>query len=325
VQRVLLVRVDNRVGEALLMTPLIEALAPHAQVDLLVHEKTARVLEGHPHLSRLFTLSQHALQFFPLSREVSRLRKQRWDVVVNCTNWSAPSTTASLLARWIAPQTPVVGPACAIANTLADIAVHRREDTPSEVLQRLHLLGPLGLPLNNHPRLSFRKPRLSPAFERFLSQMASQPFAVINPGSRLRYRRVPLEVFVHLCEAIAQLGCTPPIAWGPPEKTLAIQLLGEAPCSQLAPSTNLDELAALMQNARFTVSNNTGPMHLSVAVGAPTFSLFFHMPAERWGHSFPPHHCVDLGPYANKLEAMAAFAVQEFARFYEGLLPSKHS
>ncbi|MCL2313642.1 MAG: glycosyltransferase family 9 protein [Proteobacteria bacterium] len=318
-RKVLLVRVDNRVGEALLLTPLLEALAPYAQIDVLVHAKTARVLEGHPHISRLFPLSQRSLRLGPLSKNIAQLRKQRWDVVVNCTNWSAPSVSASLLARWVAPATPVVGPACHVAKALADIAVPQRENSCAEVLQRLHLLGPLGFPLEDNYTMSFRKPRLSPAFEDWLSPMASRPLAVLNPGSRLASRRVPQEVFVGLCQRLVSLGRMPLVVWGPGEEVLARQLVEAAPGSVLAPPTNLDELAALMQRARCTVSNNTGPMHLSVAVGAPTFSLFYKMPMERWGHHHPPHLCVDLSPLQEDIAAMAEFAVQALGRFYEGL------
>ena len=47
----LLVRIDNRVGEALLTTPLLSALAerrPDLEVDLLVHPRCVRVLDGVP-------------------------------------------------------------------------------------------------------------------------------------------------------------------------------------------------------------------------------------------------------------------------------------
>ena len=316
---VLLVRVDNRVGEALLMTPLLEALAPHAKVDLLLHAKTARVLEGHPRVSRLFSLGEKQLRFFPLSKEVAKLRSLRWDVVVNCTNWSAPSTQASLLARWVAPHTPVVGPACAIAHSLADVAVPQREDTSSEVLQRLHLLRPLGFPLHDNYGMSFRKPRLCAAFEAWLATMASQPFAVVNPGSRLSSRRVPLEVFAALCTKLLSLGRTPLVVWGPGEENLAQQLVQAAPGSRLAPPTQLDELAALMQCAGFTVTNNTGPMHLSVAVGAPSLALFLNISMQRWGHLLHPHHCVDLTPLQHDTSAMAAFATQALVQFHESL------
>ena len=62
----------------------------------------------------------------------------------------------------------------------------------------------------------------------------------------------------------------------------------------MAPPTNLDELAALMRAAGLTVTNNTGPMHLSVAMGAPTLGLFLRIDMERWGHPQRPHRMVDL-------------------------------
>src|SRR5687768_283580 len=68
--RVLLVRVDARVGEALLTTPLLEALRalpspPH--VSLLVHQKVARVLEGHPAVDQLLGLDRGGLWLGPLA------------------------------------------------------------------------------------------------------------------------------------------------------------------------------------------------------------------------------------------------------------------
>ncbi|MCL2626270.1 MAG: glycosyltransferase family 9 protein [Cystobacterineae bacterium] len=319
IAKVLLVRVDNRVGEALLLTPLLEALAPYAQTDVLVHTKTARVLEGHPLISQLIPLHTHSLRLGPLSRDIAQLRKYRWDAVVNCTNWSAPSVSASLLARWVAPHAPVIGPACGVAKTLADIAVPPRENCCAEVLQRLHLLHPLGLPLRENYGLSFRKPRLSLPFQTWLSKTASQPLAVLNPGARLSHRRVPQEVFVRLCQALLSLGRIPLVTWGPGEQTLAAQLVQAAPGSVLAPPTNLDELAALMQRAQCSVCNNTGPMHLSVAMGAPTLSLFYKMPMQRWGHHHPPHLCVDLGPLEDNPKAMAQLAVQALGRFLAAL------
>jgi ADP-heptose:LPS heptosyltransferase len=66
------------------------------------------------------------------------------------------------------------------------------------------------------------------------------------------------------------------------------------PGAQLAPPTDLDGLAALLAAAGCTVCNNSGPMHLSVAVGAPTLALFLKMDPERWGYLEQPHAVVDL-------------------------------
>ena len=70
--------------------------------------------------------------------------------------------------------------------------------------------------------------------------------------------------------------------------------MSAVPGTRLAPPTDLDGLAALLATAGCTVCNNSGPMHLSVAVGAPTLALFLKMDPERWGYREPPHAVLDL-------------------------------
>ncbi|MFP2930231.1 glycosyltransferase family 9 protein, partial [Pyxidicoccus sp. 3LG] len=108
------------------------------------------------------------------------------------------------------------------------------------------------------------------------------------------------------------------VTWGPGEEELARSVVEAAPGARMAPATNLDELAALMRAAGFTVCNNTGPMHLSVAVGAPTLAFFLRMDMERWGHAYAPHRMVDLtslvdGSSGQGLEARAADEARAFA------------
>jgi len=84
----------------------------------------------------------------------------------------------------------------------------------------------------------------------------------------------------------------------------------------LAPPTDLDDLAALFAAAHCTVCNNSGPLHLSVAVGAPTLGLFLKMDPERWGYPEAPHRMVDLTPAAERgepLDGRVAAATLEFA------------
>ena len=96
------------------------------------------------------------------------------------------------------------------------------------------------------------------------------------------------ELFGVAGRALVQLGRAVLVAWGPGEEELARTVVGAIPGAQLAPPTNLDGLAALLAAARCTVCNNSGPMHLSVAVGAPTLALFLRMDPERWGYRAPP-------------------------------------
>ncbi len=282
--RALLVRVDNRVGEALLTTPLADALAAHGfEVHALVHPRVLRVLSGLPSFRRLW----------PFSKTWSCLRAVRaqpFDVVVNCGNWEVASVTSAMVARLVARSAVVLGPANFPAGWLADLPVEARTDTRSEVAQRAHLISPV-VGLLPNPRLSFR-PVQPPA------HTPPAPYVVINPGGRLGFRRLPPRLFAAAAAEAHALGLLPLVTWGPGEEALADEVLTLAPMATRAPPTDLDALAGLMSGAVATICNNTGPMHLAVAVGCPTLALFLHMDVERWGHAHAPHRMLDLTPQA---------------------------
>lgn len=291
----LLVRIDNRVGEALLTTPLLDALAaqrPDIEVDLLVHSRCLRLLEGHPSGARILGLDRARLWTGPLAPGVRALAGRGYDVVVDCSNWTEPSVSAALVSRLVGRQAVVVGPAAGAARGLRDIPVEQVPGSRSEVQQRLHLLSPLLGPQPHRP-LSFRPPAPSPGIRSFAAAL-NGPRAVVNPGGRLGYRRVPPALFAAAAHALSTQGLSPVITWGPGEEALADELLSHAPGAHRAPPTSLDDLAWLMATSALTVCNNTGPMHLSVAVGTPTLGLFLHMDMERWGHPGAPHRMVDV-------------------------------
>ena len=137
-----------------------------------------------------------------------------------------------------------------------------------------------------------------------LQRLGGSPHAVVNPGGRLDYRRVPREVFIGICRALLAKGRTPVVTWGPGEEPLASAVVAGVPGAVLAPATNLDELALLMQGSGLTICNNTGPMHLSVAMKVPTVALFLHMKIDRWGHAYAPHQMIDLTEVAGSTEQM---------------------
>lgn len=304
-RKVLLVRIDDRVGEALLTTPVLESLRAAAappEVHLLVHARVARVLEGHPAVDRLIPFDRRSAALGPLSPAIRALRAERYDVVVNCASWHAPSVTPAIVARLAARGSgAVVGPAVAPISGYHSHPVPARTDTTSEVEQRVHLLAPLPGIRKVH-RLSFRPPVVGPQAAGFLGGLVA-PYAVLNPGGRLDWRRIPVEVFAAAGEALAAEGVRAVVTWGPGEEPLAAKLHDRVPGAVLAPATTIDELAALMQRAQLVVCNNTGPMHLSVAVGTPTVAFFLLMDVQRWGHPRPPHRMVDLTVHRGDPEA----------------------
>ncbi|MCA2980047.1 MAG: glycosyltransferase family 9 protein [Myxococcaceae bacterium] len=288
-ERVVVVRIDHRIGEALLTTPLVAALEKTHEVHLVVHPKCARVLEGLPGLAGLHPF-ERAWLWNPFSPRLRALRALCRDaVVVNAASWVEYSGTPALVARVLGAFGCVVGPPLGPARLLCDVPVPPRPDTAREVEQRLNYLSPLvHAPAG---AMRFRAPRATPAVEALVAQHPA--FAVVNPGGRLGERRVPTPVFAQAARHLAARGVVPVVTWGPGEEALADEVVA-ASGAVLAPPTSLDELAFLMSRAQLVLCNNTGPMHLSVAVGAKTVALFWQMPAAQWGHPQPPHVMVEL-------------------------------
>lgn len=306
VKRVLLVRVDHRVGEVLLTTPVIERLAGAGfEVHLLAHPKMLRVLDGHPKLAKqwAFTKSWACL---------SALRAQRFDAVVDCGNWDTESVTSAIVARLAGGPSVVLGPAHFPAGWLADVPVAPLPDTRSEVAQRAHLASPL---VGDGPLvMSF------PPTPTFAVDAVAAPYVVVNPGGRLGERRLPPDLFARVAEALAAEGVTPLVTWGPGEEALVDAVCAACSKAVRAPPTTLTQLAALMRGAVGTVCNNTGPMHLAVAAGSPTLAFFFNIELARWAHERPPHRMVDLSPPVARGENVAALAAEEARAFVRGLL-----
>jgi heptosyltransferase-3 len=225
--------------------------------------------------------------------EIHALRRAGYDLIFDCGNWSDPSVTSAIVARLVAGRRPVIGPEVWPSTWLHSLSVRPLPGVVSEIAQRLQLLS-IVPGLQPTGSISFRKPVVRTSFKPFLERLQTRRFAVVNPGGRLGWRRVPAEVFSSIANALLSSGVQPVITFGPGEEALAKTVVSGAEGSLLAPPTDLDELAAVMELAQMSVCNNSGPMHLSVAVGTPTLGLFVKMDLRRWGHLNPPHRMLDL-------------------------------
>jgi len=285
----------------LLQTPLFAALQraiPTAERIAVVHPSMAHLLEDQPHIDEVVPFSLRGWPFTPSSwRAVGRLTRLRCDVTIDCSNYTELSTShaaATLMTR--APRR--VGFTRGVNAALCyNLPVAPLVGIESERRQRLHLLT--ALDIDAPDTATHYRPRGTPRSEvvALIEQSRRSPrgSALLNPGGRLGWRRVSPEVLATAALRLIEHGREVIVAWGPGERELAEEIarLSGARAS-VAPATDLDELGALAQAIGCTVTNNSGPMHLSVAVGAPTLAVFVDMPSGRWGYPDHPHAIVDL-------------------------------
>jgi ADP-heptose:LPS heptosyltransferase len=158
-----------------------------------------------------------------------------------------------------------------------------------DVRIKLELLAPLGL-ADDGERLDTTvdtSPEVAATASQLFSRFGAASVVALYPGARKVPHRWPARSFGSLARQLAQrFGYLPLVLWGPGEERTAREVVNASRGSaQLAPVTDLALLAAIFRRSRLVVANDTGPMHLAVATGAPVIALWLVADGDRWSHS----------------------------------------
>jgi lipopolysaccharide heptosyltransferase II len=118
-----------------------------------------------------------------------------------------------------------------------------------------------------------------------------------NPGMRLSAKRWPAERFVTLIRRILDETALRVILVGgaedqPLAESIREGVSGGSRVISLAGALSFDQLGALLQRASLFVGNDTGAMHLAVAVGTPTVGIFGPSDPRQYGPYGSPHRAV---------------------------------
>lgn len=275
IARLLLVRAD-RIGDLMHVTPLLEALReqePSVAVDVLGRSPALSVLRGNPGV-------RGALDARWDDAALRRsLEEGRYDAVVHLF-------PEERLIRLCAPIPRSVRKGFVPwPGSHRRVILRRSRSLKSEALYNADLVRPLFPRLRVDPRPRFY---LEPgALERARALLCT-PRPVLNPGSGHPEGAWPGERFAEVAGLLAPSLGRALIAWGPGEEELA-RAVARASGAELAPPTDLHELAALAARSAVFVTNDTGPMHIAAAVGAPLVVVWDGsgvIRPRRWGHFF---------------------------------------
>jgi len=103
------------------------------------------------------------------------------------------------------------------------------------------------------------------------------PLALLVPGASAGrpLKRWPAHAYGDLARALILRGYEVVIVGGETERDLGAEIAGHAPGARdLTAQTDFREVARLGARAHLAVGNDTGPLHLIAAAGAPTLALF---------------------------------------------------
>jgi heptosyltransferase-1 len=115
------------------------------------------------------------------------------------------------------------------------------------------------------------------------------PYAVVLPGTGGAHKDVAVQTLADVSREIAiGTDLDVVVVWGPGEESRAAEVVkAGGKRVRLTPSTDLEELAAILGGSSLVVGGDTGPVHLAASFGVPTVAVFL---ASDWRRNGP------LGP-----------------------------
>lgn len=276
--RILISRL-SAIGDCILTAPVLNALRdhfPNAFLAWIVERPAAPLLGGHCALDELIVVPRGCLKspkaVWKLRR---RLRKLQFDVTVD-----PQSLTKSAIFARLSGARQRIGFAGDDGRELSQwfnnaLVARSTEHMVDRSLDLLHLLGIT----NVAPR--FDLPAYVDASEsmnEFLTECGvGNRLALINVGAGWLSKLWPAERFGEVARHLLDAHDLPSVViWaGEQECDWAKQTVARANgAATLAPQTSLTELAELARRSVMFVGCDTGPMHISAAVGTPCVALF---------------------------------------------------
>jgi lipopolysaccharide heptosyltransferase III len=287
VRRVLVVRLRS-IGDTVLTTPSLFALRrflPHAQVDILLEDWVAPVLEGSDLVDRVITVPRESTS--ARARLARELRGTRYDVVYNLHG----GTTATFLTRATGAKHRVGFENYQYArlhNHVAPspLAIWQRP-TLHSVEQQLGLIGWTGVPVTDRPATRLAVPdSASISVGEKLEEIGfdgSEAIAMIHPTAAFDTKQWAVENFARVSEELRNRGLAPVVVVAPNEKETAQALIAKSSASLAVLSDlSLPEVTALASRAKLFVGNDSGIAHIATAVGAPCVVVFGSSNRNHW-------------------------------------------
>ncbi len=270
---------------AMVALQFIKQYAPDVEIDWLVEERFAGILQHNPDISQIITVNLKAFKKnkLLLFKEIKKIRgyaKNNYDLVIDAQGLIKSGIAARLMGKRVAgfdknsirEQT---------ASWLYDLKIACAYDKNTIDRNAYVLSAPLGFKISNADILA-KKSFLY--FENAHPQLAgffpkNRKSIVFAIGSTWESRNYPPEKFVAIAKVL-QENCL--VLWGDAlEKTKAEWMAGQCANIAVLPRLDLNSLKSAVAKADLVIGNDTGPTHMAWALNKPSITIFGPTPTSR--------------------------------------------
>lgn len=281
VNRVLVVKLRS-IGDTVLATPSLIALRrflPNAQIDILLEDWVAPVLDGFDAVDNVLTVGKSTANRLKTALD---LRRRKYDVAFNLHG----GTTATMLVRATGARHRVGAASYQypfLYNHLLSSALdYWGQESTHSTEQQLALLGFVGIPVEDRPKTRLvvtengRTARVSEWHER-------GNYTILHPGTAFATKQWPTENFARTAEFLTEKGLNIIGIASKAENSVLQELTRDSK----VPITTFDdltlpEITALASKAKVFVGNDSGIAHIAAAVGTPSVVVFGSSNRNHW-------------------------------------------
>lgn len=272
INKILVIKL-RAIGDVLLSTVVLKNLRynfPTAKIDFLTEPPAKEIIEGNPFVDELIIFEReknNLIKFW-------KLRKRKYDLVIDlfCNPRSA-------LLTFITGAKYRVGYAFRGRSYAYNIKLKPRKEIHHNIEFNLDALRAIDLEIIDkeiYMPLDEEAEKFAEKFWR-KNNLYEKMVIALNPSGTWETKRWGLDKFAKLGDMIVKnFNAKIIILWGNQKEFEDAQkiflTMEEKPL--LPPKTNLKQLASILKRCSFTISNDSGPMHISTAVGTPTLGIY---------------------------------------------------
>lgn len=274
-ERILLIRFGS-LGDVVLTTPAIRALRntfPDSYIAMLVGDRYADIVSADPRLDDVIPFCREKKSPGEMQRVLSLLKEKEFNISIDLQRKFRSSLMAYLSGAMvrIGYHQPK-GLLCSVK--MPD------KGNKHAVDRNLELLKPLGITeADRHLKMILSDEDRKYADDYFEANGLSGKTMVIGlfPGAAWRPRCWPAERFAAIGDLASENYNAGIIIFGGPGEEDIVDNVAQKMRNLailMKDGVRIRQLGAMIQKCHLFISNDTGPMHISVAVDTPTIGLF---------------------------------------------------
>jgi lipopolysaccharide heptosyltransferase II len=260
------------IGDVVLSTIVIENLKQYftlAAIDYLTEPFIKPALQYNPNINKVITMGRSEFSV----KVAFRIKKEKYDLILDL--WSNPR---SAQITFLSGAKYRVGFAYRGRKYAYNILATSGRGKEHAAEHNLELLKAINVPVISKCIQYFVSEEDDKFGQEFIENNFSKGKKVVGiiPAGGWPSKRCDPVKWVEICKAISDRYRTKfLILWGPGDEKDSEFIRNTIPdLTVLAPETTLSQMSGLIKNCSLTLANDSGPMHISAALGVPTLGIF---------------------------------------------------